>query len=52
MYSFGFLRLEHLGKIGQLGFRPKRHVRKDGSVWYHLKGGQGAIWEWEVRNNR
>jgi hypothetical protein len=51
MYSFEFMRLEGLGKVGQLSFRPKRHVRKDGSAWYHLKDGSGT-WEWEAKKKR
>ena len=35
-------------KLASLSFVPKRHVRRDSSVWYHLRDGRGC-WIWEIK---
>jgi hypothetical protein len=36
-------------RIQELSFKPKKHVRKDGSIYYTLNDGPGACWMWEAK---
>jgi len=38
-------------QMKNFSFLPKRHVRKDGSIWYHLRDGKGS-WIWENKKRR